>query len=57
MVCGLVWLQEQIPKWHMFKEIKLHARNMITNLVSIVNTIGGSIWTFDEHKIPYFDDE
>ena len=39
MVCGLVWLQEQIPKSMCLYKIELHAQSIIIIIHSIVNII------------------
>ena len=40
VVCGLVWLQEWIPKRRVFQETGLRAQDMITILGSIFSIIG-----------------
>ena len=57
MVCGLVWLQEQIPKNYVFKENRVHAKNTITILGPIVNISGGTYVIVNEHESLTFEIE
>ena len=49
VICGLVWLQEQIPKRHVFKRLDCE---LYDNHYGLNNEHkgGGAIWPFNEHE-------